>query len=203
MITNTAMLTNNALEFFSLYDTPAAKEEDKTLSLYEGSIAAMQQQITSLADKNRDLRSQLITVESRHRELEVLRRAEISALEEKVKTSEGAVEAMRKEMQDALEKAHKMVQAALNEKEVAVQTATKLADERVAAARQETETQMKQQRLALLNQIKAIANTIDSHIQSEVNWYSNNKKHSYTAEFEASYIKGRVDPETAKLRGLT
>ena len=153
--------TEKALEQLSLVLSSSknslVKEEDRTLVLYERSITTMQTQIRELAVQNRTLCTALVTVESQHREKEFLSAAEITALQEKVKTSEAAVKAIRKEMQATTQKAHKMVQDALVAKEAAVKVATELADARVAAARQETETQMKGQRAELLRQICSAA----------------------------------------------
>ncbi len=160
-------------------DTTAAKEEDQTLALYKNSIDTMQRQIRELAAKNRTLCTELVTVESQKRELVVVHASEIFALQGKVKTSEDAVEAMRKEMLETMQKANQMVQAARAEKEAAVKAATELADARVAAAKQEVETQMKVQRAELLRQVRSAAdgqvNKIRSFIEANTRHKDQNR----------------------------
>ena len=166
-------------------------EEDRTLGLYESSIAGMQSQIRELASKNRTLCTALVTQEGQHREIEVLHTAEITALQEKVKTSEDAAEAMRKEMQDTMQKAHKMVQAALAEKTAAVQLATRYADARVAAAKQEAMSQASaarqtsesqihasyaRQREARVRETHEIADDIATVLNSAVDWRSESRE---------------------------
>jgi uncharacterized protein (DUF3084 family) len=142
-------------------DIAAVKEEDKTLTLYEGSIAKMQGHISSLASETRNLRTQLITVESQHREIETLHTAEISALQEEVQSSKASVESMRQEMLETMQGAHEMVRAALSREEAAVKASTKLADARVAAARQEIETQV---RAHYITQLQAVSSSTDDEV---------------------------------------
>ena len=186
-------------------------EEDRTLVLYESSIAGMQAQIRELADKNRTLYAVLVTKEGQHREIEVLHTAEITALQEKVKTSEDAAEAMRKEMQDTMQKAHKMVQVSLAREEAAVRVATELADARVVAAKQEIETQMKGQRRELLQQIRKKIQDVSNSLTAQAN-DCNVRRHGQGDNYfwmvsgegqQADRIKrGEVDPLLAWLGGL-
>ena len=148
------------------------KEEDRTLGLYESSIAMMRAQIRELADKNRTLCMALVTQESQHREIDLLHTAEITALQEENRSSKAVIESMRQEMLETMQKAHEMVQATLTAKEAAVRVATELADARVAAAKQEVATQMQGQRRELLIQIRERARLMGNSVEGDCVYYA-------------------------------
>ena len=165
---NEEVLVVEALQQLSLVLRPSenslVKEEDKTLGLYESSIAMMQAQIRALASKNRTLCTELVTQEGQHREIKLLHTAEITALQEENRASKAVVESMRQEMLETMQKAHEMVQASLAREEAAVRVATEFANARVAAAVQETEARV---RADYTRQLQQVCSWLD-HRSSEI-----------------------------------
>ncbi|MCX7120161.1 MAG: hypothetical protein NTZ67_00020 [Gammaproteobacteria bacterium] len=115
-------------------DDRVAIGAQKTAQQLEQFMKQMKERFTKLSEENCKLRVQLIASDSRQRELEVLHKAEIQAITDKVSSAETSVETMRQEMVASARSADARVAATVAAQIEAVKTATQAADARVAAA---------------------------------------------------------------------
>ncbi len=114
----------------------------KTEQQFEQFMKQMQERFSILSEENCKLRKQLIASDSRQRELEVLHKAEIQAITDKVSSAETSVEMMRQEMVASARSADARVAAAVAAQIEAVKTATQAGDARFEAAIQTGDTRV-------------------------------------------------------------
>ena len=130
------------LTVLSESDDRVAIGAQKTAQQFEQFMKQMQERFTILSEENCKLRKQLIASDSRQRELEVLHKAEIQAITDKVSSAETSVEMMRQEMVASARSADARVAAAVAAQIEAVKTATQAGDARFEAAIQTGDTRV-------------------------------------------------------------
>ena len=153
-------------------DDRVAIGAQKTAQQFEQFMKQMQERFTILSEENCKLREQLIASDSRQRELEVLHRAEIQAITDKVSSAETSVETMRQEMVASARSADARVAAAVAAQTEAVKTATQAGDARVEAAIQTGDTRVVGARSALQQVVEGMKRVDAYFVNQSANMYS-------------------------------